>query len=419
MLVVGIDVAAEVHQVAVIDATEAVIVKPTPFAEDAAGYQQLFELLARAGARGGEDLPLAPASAQPQRTLVVMEATGHYWQNLFAALVAEDYAVALVNPLRTYRFAGEELARTKTDSIDCVQIARFGAQKRPAPTALPDAAAAELRELVRLRTRLMQEGIDRVNQLHRLIDLGFPEFTRYLGDLNTELAGAILRQYPTAQAFRALAPRRLARLNYDGRHQVGEELARKLIDAAKISVGSQHSPAHQTGVRYACEDLQTLRKRLKQVETEISSKPEQHQVGKLLTTIAGIGDNTAAMLIAELGDPARFESAGALAAYVGLCPGHKHSGKHQPRSSSLTPIGNRRVRKALWMPTLGAATQSNPWLMAFYRRLIARGKPSKVALIAAMRKLLNAIYSVAKNRRPFVPFLNAQPTVHPEAQPSL
>jgi len=48
------------------------------------------------------------------------------------------------------------------------------------------------------------------------------------------------------------------------------------------------------------------------------------------------------------------------------------------------------------VPTLGAATQSNPWLMAFYRRLIARGKPPKVALIAAMRKLLAAVYSVAK-----------------------
>ena len=343
-------------------------------------------------------------------------AASHYWQNLFVVLVAEGYAVALVNPLRTHRFAGEELARTKTDSIDCLQIARFGAQKRPAATGLPEAAAAELRELVRLRTRLMQEVVERINQLHRLIDLGFPELTRYLSDVNTELAGAILRHYPTAQAFRALSLRRLARLNYDGRHQVGEELARKLIDAAKISVGSRHSQAHQTGVRYACEDLQTLRKRLKQLEAEISSKLEQHQVGKLLTTIAGIGDNTAAMLIAELGDPARFESAGALAAYVGLCPGHKHSGKHQPKSSSLTPIGNRRVRKALWMPTLGAATQSNPWLIAFYRRLIARGKPPKVALIAAMRKLLAAIYSVAKNRRPFVPFLNPQPFVHREAQ---
>ena len=173
MLVVGIDIGAESHHVAVVDRAEAVVVKATAFAENVAGYQELFALLARAGARGGEDLPLAAASAEQERTLVVMEATGHYWQNLFAALVAQGYAVALVNPLRTHRFAGEELARTKTDSIDCLQLARFGAQKRPAVTCLPEAAVGELRELVRLRARLMQDVVDRVNQLHRLVDLGF------------------------------------------------------------------------------------------------------------------------------------------------------------------------------------------------------------------------------------------------------
>ena len=310
--------------------------------------------------------------------------------------------------LRTHRFAGEELARTKTDSIECLQIARFGAQKRPTPTDLPEAAIAELRELVRLRTRLMQETVDRINQLHRLVDLGFPEFTRYLKELNTGLATAILHRYPTAQAFRGLSCQRLAKLSYDGRHQVGKELAQQLIDAAKISVGSQHSEGHQLGVRYACEDLATLRERLKWLDGDIAGKLEQHQVGKLLTTIGGIGSTTAAVLIAELGDPARFASAAALAAYVGLCPAHRHSGQHQPKSSSLTPIGNRRLRKALWMPTLSAVARSNPWLMAFYQRLTQRGKPHKVALIAAMRKLLAAIYSVAKNRRPFVPFLNPQ-----------
>jgi hypothetical protein len=55
------------------------------------------------------------------------------------------------------------------------------------------------------------------------------------------------------------------------------------------------------------------------------------------------------------------------------------------------------------MPTLGAATQSNPWLMAFYRQLTARGKPSKVALIAAVRKLLAAIYSSPKIVGPSFP----------------
>jgi len=53
------------------------------------------------------------------------------------------------------------------------------------------------------------------------------------------------------------------------------------------------------------------------------------------------------------------------------------------------------------MPTLTAVRRS-PWLRTFYEGLIARGKPPKVALLAAMRKLITAIYSVAKNRRPFV-----------------
>jgi hypothetical protein len=88
-------------------------------------------------------------------------------------------------------------------------------------------------------------------------------------------------------------------------------------------------------VRYACEDLETLWQRL---DTDVAAKLREHHVGKLLTTIGGIGDHTAAMLITELGDPGRFESAAALAAYVGLCPGHKHSGKHQPKSFVTYPV---------------------------------------------------------------------------------
>ena len=63
------------------------------------------------------------------------------------------------------------------------------------------------------------------------------------------------------------------------------------------------------------------------------------------------------------------------------------------------------------MPTLGAAMQSNPWLMIFYRRLIERGEHHKVALCAAMRKLVAAIYSVAKHRGPFSSTLNPQSTL--------
>jgi transposase len=380
----GIDIASETHMVAIVNADSAVELKATAFTEDATGYQKVLSLL-------------GPAND----VLIAMEATGHYWKNLFAVLAAAGHTVALLNPLRTHRFAGVDLERTKTDAIDALGIAHFAAQKRPAVTPLPDALTEELRELVHLRARLMQDFGDRVRQLHRLVDLGFPEFTRYVRTLDSELASAILRDYPTAAAFRGVSVRRLAALRYDGRHHVGLDLARTLIEAARRSVGQHHSATYRLQIRYACDDLDTLRRRLRDLDRDLEGKLREHDVGRLLTTIDGIGTNTAARVIAAVGDPAHFRSGSAFAAYVGTIPALKQSGKQQWVRGAITPLGNASLRAALWMPTL-AAVRSNPWLRTYYQRLRARGKLPKVALVACMHKLLLAIYSVAKHRRPFV-----------------
>jgi transposase len=258
--------------------------------------------------------------------------------------------------------------------------------------------------MVRLRDRLVQDFGDRLRQLHRLVDLGFPEFTRYVKGLDTELASSILHDYPTAEAFQSVSVKRLARLRYDGRHKVGEELASALVDAARRSVGRHHGEAYRIQVRYACEDLDVLRRRIREIDGDIERKLREHAVGTLLTTIDGIGPQTAARLIAELGDPADFRNAGALASFVGVIPALKQSGKSKGTRAGLTPIGNARLRAALWMPTL-TAVRKNPWLRAYYERLRAAGKLPKVALVAAMRKLLIAVYTVARNRRAFVPRL--------------
>jgi transposase len=370
-----------------VDGEGEVLLKPTKVAEDEAGYARLLELL------GG-----------PSELLVAMEATGHYWQNLYGRLSDGGYAVTLLNPLRTHRFAGEDLQRTKTDAIDALGLARFTQQKRPAPTRLPDETSRELRELVLLRTRTVQELGDKVRQLHRAVDLGFPEFTRHVQTLDSALALCILSELPTAAVYERITPTWLARLKYDGRHKVGRPLAEALCQAAKVSVGRHHGPAYQTQVRFACQDIGTLKQRLRELEGDIEQTLDRHEVGKLLVTIDGIGPQTAARIVATVGDPARFDSAAALAAYVGVVPGLKHSGKHTPMRAPLSPIGHAALRSALWMPVLGAVRR-NPWLRAFYARLRAAGKLPKVALIAAMRKLLHAVYSVAKHRRPFVPKL--------------
>jgi transposase len=395
MRYVGIDIASTTHVVAAVNAEGEVLLKATSFEETYEGYGKLVAVL-----------------GPPQDTLVAMEATGHYWQNLFAALALAGFQVALLNPLRTRRFAEEDLARTKTDAIDALGIARFAAQKRPPVAPLTDTATEELRELVRLRDRLMQDLGDKVRQLHRIVDLGFPEFTRFVRTLDSELATCILRAYPTARAFHGVRPKTLGEMVYDGRHQVGTELAVKLVDAAGKSVGAHHGEPYRMQVAYACEDIDVLRKRIRSLDGNIQRTLKKHEVGTLLTTIAGIGPTTAARLVAELGDIAGFGSAGALAAYVGLVPALKHSGKRRPMRAGLTNIGHARLRTKLWMPTL-TAVRKNPWLRVFYERLIAAGKLPRVALIAAMRKLLGAVLSVAKNRRPFVPHLAASTGASP------
>jgi transposase len=154
----GIDIGSERHVVAVVDDHRAVLIKPKLFGEDAAGYQRLLDLL-----------------GSPQDCLIAMEATGHYWRNLFAYLVSAGYTVALLNPIRTRRFAEEELERTKTDAIDALGIACFAAQKNPSASALTEDGLDELREVVRLRERLLQDCGD---QLRQLASRTRPQFSR-------------------------------------------------------------------------------------------------------------------------------------------------------------------------------------------------------------------------------------------------
>ena len=178
----------------------------------------------------------------------------------------------------------------------------------------------------------------------------------------------------------------------------------QLIETARVSVGKHHGPAYRRQVQEFCADIATLRSRIGELEDDVHTTLKGHETALLLTTISGIGETTAARLVAELGDITQVERADALAAYVGVVPAISQSGKRAPVHAPIGPIGHSKLRAKLWMPTL-VAVKRNPWLRAFYERLIARGKLPKVALTAALRKLLHAIYSVAKNRKPFVPVL--------------
>ena len=122
----------------------------------------------------------------------------------------------------------------------------------------------------------------------------------------------------------------------------------------------------------------------------------------LLRTIPGIGPVAAQVLLAELPDPSRFDSAQQAAAYAGLAPREYRSGTSVHKRTRLSKAGNARLRKALYLPAM-TAIRFNPLVGAFYARLVGAGKAKRAALGACLRKLLMIAYGVLKSRTPFDP----------------
>jgi hypothetical protein len=127
-----------------------------------------------------------------------------------------------------------------------------------------------------------------------------------------------------------------------------------------------------------------------------------------LTSIPGIGAQTAAILVGKIIDIARFPRPESLVSYFGVFPEEHSSGvdKHgRPLPAGtlvMSPRGNDLVRATLWMAAL-AGIRSNPALRALYRRLKGKGKRGDVALGHCMRKLLHLVYAVWTTGKPFDP----------------
>lgn len=146
-----------------------------------------------------------------------------------------------------------------------------------------------------------------------------------------------------------------------------------------------------------------LEKRVKDSNTDLQQalrdSPVWRTTDELLRSVPGIGPTTAAVLIAELPELGRLTRQ-QVAALVGVAPLNADSGQHRGRR--IIWGGRASVRSALSMATL-VATRRNPLIRAFYQRLQAAGKPRKVALVAAMRKLLTILNAMLKAQQPWTP----------------
>jgi transposase len=154
------------------------------------------------------------------------------------------------------------------------------------------------------------------------------------------------------------------------------------------------------------EHITFLDDEIKRTEKLIRNHIDQHPTLKeqreLLITIPGIGDTTAAKLLAEMLDVKLYKSARQLAAFAGLAPRLHESGSSIKRKARLSKTGAPRLRKALYFPAI-AAIKYNPSIKAMSVRLRERGLCPMQIIGAAMRKLVHLAYGVLKSGRPFDP----------------
>jgi transposase len=144
---------------------------------------------------------------------------------------------------------------------------------------------------------------------------------------------------------------------------------------------------------------EALRRLDHDLSTLVRATPAWRETEDLLRSARGIGPVTAYTLIANLPELGRLDRR-RIAALVGLAPLARDSGVFRGRR--MIAGGRPHIRRVLYMATL-AAIKYNPVIRAFHHRLVAAGRPNKVAITAAMRKLLTILNAMLRDRRPWQP----------------
>ena len=163
--------------------------------------------------------------------------------------------------------------------------------------------------------------------------------------------------------------------------------------------GRHSTPAiARPSIQALLDYLQTELARLDQaLEDHLQNHPTWCRHAELLRSVPGVGPVTAAVLVADLPELGQL-SRRTLASLVGVAPLNQDSG--QLRGQRRIWGGRAGVRRILYMATV-SAVRHNPAIRAFYTRLCDKGKPRKVALVAAMRKLLVMLNAIMRDQVPW------------------
>lgn len=198
----------------------------------------------------------------------------------------------------------------------------------------------------------------------------------------------VLHQHPEHERFiKPLADAELQRLQ-------ALVLRRRQLVGMLTSERQRLRMAHASARLSIERTIEFLKAQIQDLERECAAHIEAHhgELAQALSSVKGIGPATIATLIAELQELGRLGRR-KIAALVGVAPLNRDSG--QMRGQRSIWGGRADVRRTLYMATL-VAVRRNAVFQRFYQRLVTAGKPKKVALVAAMRKLLTVLDAIVR-----------------------
>jgi len=180
------------------------------------------------------------------------------------------------------------------------------------------------------------------------------------------------------------------------------------VDRAREKTRRQSTTDSVSASQVVANDIEVnirhLTRRIKELVRQamklVSSSSRLRRAYGHLTSVRGIAQKSTVLLLGELATLPSDMSVRQWIAHAGLDPKKHESGTSVKGPERISKIGNARIRRALYMPA-HSAIRHEPRVRAFYEKLLRKGKPKMVAIVAVMRKLLHAIYGMLKHGQDF------------------
>lgn len=342
---------------------------------------------------------------QVTKPQIIFEATGVYSRRLQAFLDMHKLRYVMMNPVEAKRKTKDDLHQNKTDKLDALYLAKLQSEH---PQRLAYVQSKEYQELMannRIYEQASHDLITNRNRLHKAIQLTFPEIEHLMVNPRGKNYWSIVLRFPHPDIV--LETKEADIIDFlKGLSGIGKKRAndimQSLIRLAKVACPAvKKDSAHIRGLEMAINNILSAEEACQTALKEMTKLAPKRDL-EILTSIPGIGENTALRIISELGDIRRFNNPSQLNAFVGVDPQVYESGNltaHLSISKRGTAIG----RKVLYLAInqiQSAKKAGNPSHIADYyekRKRSSETASHKKAAIASIHKLLRTIFALIKN----------------------